>query len=116
RPAVRVQLNPRALAAYGLNIDDMRTILTNQNVNTPKGNFDGPEQAHTINANDQLTAASQYAELVVAYRNGNAVKLSDVANVVRGPENTKLAAWWNETPAIILNIRRQPGANVIAVV
>jgi multidrug efflux pump len=116
RPAVRVQLNPRALAAYGLNIDDMRTVLSNQNVNTPKGNFDGPEQAYTINANDQLTAASQYGELVVAYRNSNPVKLSDVATVVQGPENTKLAAWWKETPAIILDIRRQPGANVIEVV
>jgi multidrug efflux pump len=116
RPAVRVRLNPRALAAYGLNIDDMRTVISNQNVNTPKGNFDGPEQAYTINANDQLTAASQYAELVVAYRNGNPVKLSDVATVVSGPENTKLAAWWNETPAIILDVRRQPGANVIDVV
>ena len=115
RPAVRVALNPRALAAYGLNIDDVRTTLNNQNVNTPKGFFDGPEQAHTINANDQLLSADQYAQVIVAYRNGNPVRLTDVATIVRGPENSKLAAWSNETPAIILNIRRQPGANVIDV-
>ena len=116
RPAVRVQLNPRALAAYGLNIDDVRTTLSNQNVNTPKGFFDGPDQAYTINANDQLTGADQYAQVIIGYRNGNPVKLKDVASIVRGPENTKLAAWSNETPAIIVNIRRQPGANVIEVV
>ncbi len=116
RPAVRVQLNPTALAAYGLNIDDMRTVLSNNNVNTPKGSFDGPDQASSINANDQLTAADQYKRVIVAYRNGNPVKLSDVASVVRGAENVKLAAWSNETPAIILNVRRQPGANVIQVV
>ncbi|HME01998.1 MAG TPA: efflux RND transporter permease subunit, partial [Solirubrobacteraceae bacterium] len=115
RPAVRVALNPRALAAYGLNIDDVRTTLNNQNVNTPKGFFDGPEQAHTINANDQLLSADEYAQVIVAYRNGNPVRLTDVATIVRGPENSKLAAWSNETPAIILNIRRQPGANVIDV-
>ena len=115
RPAVRVALNPRALAAYGLNIDDVRTTLNNQNVNTPKGFFDGPEQSHTINANDQLLSADQYAQVIVAYRNGNPVRLTDVATIVRGPENSKLAAWSNETPAIILNIRRQPGANVIDV-
>ena len=115
RPAVRVQLNPRALAAYGLNIDDVRTTLNNQNVNTPKGFFDGPEQSHTINANDQLLSADQYAQVIVAYRNGNPVHLTDVATILRGPENVKLAAWSNETPAIILSIRRQPGANVIDV-
>ncbi len=116
RPAVRVQLNPAALAAYGLNIDDIRTVLGNNNVNTPKGSFDGPEQASSINANDQLTAADQYRRVIVAYRNGNPIMLSDVATVVRGAENVKLAAWSNETPAIILNVRRQPGANVIQVV
>jgi multidrug efflux pump len=115
RPAVRVQLNPHALAAYGLNIDDVRTTLTNQNTLNPKGFFDGPEQAYTINANDQLTSADQYEEIIIAYRNSNPVKLKNVANIIRGPENTKLAAWSNETPAIILNIRRQPGANVIDV-
>src|SRR5271166_4934714 len=95
RPAVRVQINPRALAAYGLNIDDLRTTLGNANVNTPKGNFDGPAQSSTINANDQITDASQYLDLVVAYRNGAPVKLSDVASVVNGAENTKLGAWAN---------------------
>ncbi len=116
RPAVRVQVNPRALAAYGLNIDDVRTIIGNNNVNTPKGNFDGPAQASTINANDQLTTADQYKDILIAYRNGNPVRLSDVAKVVDGAENRLLAAWTNRTPAIILNVQRQPGANVIQVV
>ena len=116
RPAVRVQINPRALAAYGLNIDDLRTTLGNANVNTPKGNFDGPNQASTINANDQISDPKQYLELVIAYRNGAPVRLRDVATVVNGAENTKLAAWANLTPAVILNVQRQPGANVIQVV
>jgi multidrug efflux pump len=116
RPAVRVQINPRALAAYGLNVDDLRTTLGNANVNTPKGNFDGPAQASTINANDQITDPSQYLDLVIAYRNGNPVHLKDVATVVNGAENTKLGAWANSTPAVILNVQRQPGANVIQVV
>src|SRR5580692_6753576 len=116
RPAVRVQINPRALAAYGLNIDDLRTTLGNANVNTPKGNFDGPTQATTINANDQIQTASQYADVVIAYRNGAPVHLRDVATVVDGAENTKLGAWANTTPAVVLNIQRQPGANVIQVV
>src|ERR1700683_2710253 len=116
RPAVRVQINPRALAAYGLNIDDLRTTLGNANVNTPKGNFDGPAQASTINANDQISDPQQYLDLVIAYRNGNPVRLRDVATVVNGAENTKLGAWANTTPAVILNVQRQPGANVIQVV
>jgi multidrug efflux pump len=116
RPAVRVQINPRALAANGLNIDDLRTTLGNANVNTPKGGFDGPTQATTINANDQIQSASQYADVVIAYRNGGPVHLRDVATVVNGAENTKLGAWANATPAVVLNIQRQPGANVIAVV
>jgi multidrug efflux pump len=116
RPAVRVQFNPQALAAYGLNIDDVRTTIGNFNVNTPKGNFDGPTQATTINANDQLENAPQYANTVIAYRNGGPVRLSDVADVVSGAENTKLGAWANTTPAILLNIQRQPGANIIQVV
>src|SRR4051794_8421302 len=116
RPAVRVQVNPMALAAYGLNIDDLRTTLGNANVNTPKGSFDGPAQASTINANDQITDASQYLDLVIAYRNGAAVHLRDVANVINGAENSRLAAWANTTPAVILNVQRQPGANVIKVV
>jgi multidrug efflux pump len=116
RPAVRIQVNPRALAAYGLNIDDLRTTLGNANVNTPKGSFDGPRQATTINANDQITSAEDYSSLVIAYRNGAPVRLTDVATVVQGAENTKLGAWANRTPAVILNVQRQPGANVIQVV
>jgi len=116
RPAVRIQLNPDSLAAYGLNIDDVRTTIGNLNVNTPKGNFDGPTQALTINANDQLTSVDQYRNLIVAYRNGAPVKLTDVASIVSGPENTKLGAWANTTPAIIVNVQRQPGANIIQVV
>jgi multidrug efflux pump len=116
RPAVRLQLNPQALAAYGLNIDDVRTTIGNLNVNTPKGNFDGPAQATTINANDQLASTDQYRNLIVAYRDGGPVRLSDVAKIVSGPENTKLGAWANTTPAIILNVQRQPGANIIQVV
>src|ERR1700754_3746095 len=112
RPAIRVQVNPRALAAYGLNIDDPRTTLGTANVNTPKGNFDGPTQASTINANDQISNPEQYLDLVIAYRNGNPVRLRDVATVVSGAENTKLSAWANTTPAVILNVQRQPGANV----
>ena len=116
RPAVRIQANTLALAAYGLNIDDLRTTVANANVNTPKGNFDGPTRAYTINANDQLHSADEYRNLVVAYKNGSPVHLSDVAAVVDGSENSRLAAWSNLVPAVILNIRRQPGANVIAVV
>jgi multidrug efflux pump len=116
RPAVRIQANYRQLAAYGLNIDDLRTTLANANVNTPKGNFDGPSRAYTINANDQIRKAADYNDLVVAYRNNAPVKLSDVARATEGAENTKLAAWMNTEQAIILNIQRQPGANVIEVV
>ncbi|WP_026872044.1 MdtB/MuxB family multidrug efflux RND transporter permease subunit [Inquilinus limosus] len=116
RPAVRIQVNPQALAAYGLAIDDIRTTLGNANVNTPKGNFDGPMRSSTINANDQITRAQDYEDVVVAYRNGAPIHLSDVATVVSGPENGRLAAWANTTPAIIVDVRRQPGANVIEVV
>jgi multidrug efflux pump len=116
RPALRLQLNPDALAAYGLNVDDVRTTIGNMNVNTPKGNFDGPTQALTINANDQIGSADQYRTLIIAYRNGSPVRLSDVATIVNGPENTKLGAWANTTPAIIINVQRQPGANTIQVV
>jgi multidrug efflux pump len=116
RPAVRLQLNPQALAAYGIAIDDIRTTIGNLNVNTPKGNFDGPAQATTINANDQLANTDQYRNLIVAYRDGGPVRLSDVAQIVSGPENNKLGAWANTTPAIILNVQRQPGANIIQVV
>ena len=116
RPAVRVQADNRKLAAYGLNIDDLRTTIANANVNTPKGNFDGATRSYTINANDQLQDADAYRNLVVAYKNGAPVRLSDVGSVINGAENTKLAAWMNTTPAVILNIQRQPGSNVIEVV
>src|SRR6202007_2991757 len=106
RPAVRIQANNRQLAAYGLNIDDLRTTLGNANVNTPKGNFDGPSQASTINANDQISDPQQYLDLVIASPNGNPVRLRDVATVVSGAENTKLSAWANTTPAVILNVQR----------
>jgi len=116
RPAVRIRADIRKLAAYGLNIDDLRTTLGNANVNTPKGNFDGAMRAYTINANDQIRNASDYQSLIIAYKNGSPVRLSDVGSVVDGSQNEKLGAWMNEVPAIILNIQRQPGANVISVV
>ncbi len=116
RRSMRIQFNPRALASYGLNIDDMRSTVGNGNVNTAKGNFDGPSRSYTINVNDQLRSPDEYKNLILAYRNGAPVRLSDVATVANAPENTKLAAWYNTTPAIILNIQRQPGANVISVV
>jgi multidrug efflux pump len=116
RPAVRVQADTRKLAAYGLNIDDLRTTLGNANVNTPKGNFDGPSRSYTINANDQIQSPDEYLSIIVAYKNGSPVRLSDVAQVVNGPENTRLAGWMNTVPAVILNVQRQPGSNVIAVV
>jgi len=116
RPAVRIQADIRKLAAYGLNIDDLRTTLGNANVNTPKGNFDGPMRASTINANDQLMSADAYRDLVIAYRNGSPVRLRDVAQAVDGAQNNKLAAWMNLTPSVILNVQRQPAANVIEVV
>ena len=116
RPAVRVRANPKALAAYGLNIDDLRTTLGNLNVNTPKGSFDGPAQSWTVDANDQLPSAEAYRTAIVAYRNGAPVRLSDVATVVDGAENTSLGAWANREAALIVNVQRQPGANVIAVV
>ena len=116
RQSVRVRANPLALAAYGMNIDDLRTTVNNGNVNTAKGNFDGPSRAFTINANDQLKTTADYEKLIVAFKNGNPVRLSDVATVEFAPENNKLAAWYNKTPAVILNIQRQPGANVIKVV
>jgi multidrug efflux pump len=116
RPAVRIQANVRALAALGLNIDDLRTTIANLNVNTPKGNFDGPAQSTTINANDQLTDAKAFDSAIVAYKNGAPVHLRDVATIVQGSENDRLQAWANRTPAVVLNVQRQPGANVIQVV
>ena len=117
RPAVRIIANVRALAAYGLNIDDLRTTIGNANVNAPKGTLDGPARSWTLNANDQIQSpAGLFQSIIIAYKNGDPVRLSDVAAVVSGAENVYLAGWVNSTPAIILNIQRQPGANVIQVV
>jgi multidrug efflux pump len=116
RPAVRIKANLQALAAYGLNIDDLRTTISNANSNAPKGSFDGAAQSYTIDANDQLQSPEDYKAIVVAYRNGAPVHLSDVATVVESAENVKLLSWMNKTPAILLNVQRQPGANVISVV
>ncbi|HEY6240865.1 MAG TPA: MdtB/MuxB family multidrug efflux RND transporter permease subunit, partial [Burkholderiales bacterium] len=121
RPAVRVQVNPRALAANGLNLEDVRTAVAASNVNQAKGSFDGPSRAYTIDANDQLRSAAEYRAVIIAYRNdksgnGAPIFLSDVADVIEDAENVRLAAWMNQVPAVILNIQRQPGANVIEVV
>jgi multidrug efflux pump len=116
KPGVRIRANPTALAAYGLNIDDLRTTISNANVNTPKGNFDGPARALTINANDQITDPETFRDIIVAYRNGAPVRMRDVATVEQGQENTRIAAWANNTQAVIVNVQRQPGANVIEVV
>ena len=116
RPAVRVRFRPAALAALGLNIDDLRTTIGNLNVNLPKGGFDGRARAYAINADDQLLDAHSFRDQVIAWRNGAPVRLSDVATVIDGVENTAQAAWMDRTPAVILNVQRQPGANVIAAV
>src|ERR1700735_3674167 len=116
RPAVRVVANPRALAAYGLNIDDLRTTIANANQNGPKGTLDGPSNAYTINTNDQIRNADDYGEVVAAYKNGAPVRLKDVTKLVSGAENSKLGGWMNNEPALILNVQRQPGANVVDVV
>jgi multidrug efflux pump len=116
RPAVRVQANPTALASYGLSLEALRTALSSANVNQAKGSFDGPDQAWTINDNDQLQAGAQYGPIIIAYRNGAPVRIRDVATVIDGAENTKLAAWVNADRAIVLNIQRQPGTNIISVV
>ena len=116
RPAVRVQADPRALASAGLTLDDVRTAIGSANVNQAKGSFDGPTRASTIDANDQLKSVEDYENLIIAYRNGAPIRVRDVAKVVNGAENVQLAAWANERAAIILNIQRQPGANVIEVV
>lgn len=115
RPAVRIQANPNALSAYGLTMEDVRTLVTASNVNAAKGNFDGPRLAYTINSNDQLLSAAVYKPLILSYQNQAPVRLSDVANIIDGAENNMQAAWVDREPAIILNIQRQPGANVIEV-
>ena len=116
KPAVRIEANLDQLAAYGLSLDNLRTTIANSNSDAPKGSFNGPAHAYTIDANDQLTSPAEYANLVVAYRNGSPVLLKNVAKVVMGAENNQLASWVNNTPAVLLNIRRQPDANVIQVV
>jgi multidrug efflux pump len=116
KPAVRIRVNPTALAAYGLSLEDVRTALGQTNVNQAKGTIDGTRQAYTIGANDQILTAGGYKPIIIAYRNGAPVRLQDVASVISGPENTNQAAWMNTTPAVIVNIQRQPGANIISVV
>jgi len=116
KPAVRIRANPVALSSYGINLEDLRTALIQASVNAAKGNFDGPRQDYQIDANDQLVSSADYRSVVVAYRNGGPVMLTDVAEIVDSVENSKQAAWMNQTPAVILNIQRQPGANTISVV
>ena len=116
RPAVRIQANPTALAGAGLSLEDVRTTIASANVNQAKGSFDGAARASTIDANDQLKTAAEYASLILAFKNGSPVRLSDVANIVDDAENTRLAAWANAMPGVILNVQRQPGANVIETV
>ncbi|WP_181297149.1 MdtB/MuxB family multidrug efflux RND transporter permease subunit [Pseudomonas sp. Q2-TVG4-2] len=116
RPAVRIRVNPEALASYGLSLADVRTLVTSSNVNQPKGNFDGPTRVSMLDANDQLKTPEEYAELILAYEDGATLRLKDVADIVDGAENERLAAWANESQAVLLNIQRQPGANVIEVV
>src|SRR4051812_46849566 len=110
KPAVRIQANPTVLASYGISLDELRATLQQASVNLAKGNFDGPQQAYEINANDQLLSSQDYRSLVIAYRNGAPVVLADVAQVIDDVENARLAAWMNETPAVIVNVQRQPGA------
>jgi multidrug efflux pump len=116
KPAVRIQVNPAQLESYGIDLESVRTALTQASVNAAKGNFDGPTKDYQIDANDQLVTSGDYQNIVVAYRNNAPVLLQNVANVINGVENTKQAAWMNETPAVIVNIQRQPGANTISVV
>ena len=115
KPAVRIQANPTALASYGLSLEDIRTALAAANVNQAKGVLDGPRQSFTIGANDQLSSSAQYNNVVVAYKNGAPVRLSDIATAIDSAENVKQAAWMNTTPAVIVNIQRQPGSNIISV-
>ncbi len=116
KPAVRIQANPTQLASYGLNIEDVRTALTATSLDAAKGSFDGPYQSYQIGANDQLLTANDYKDVVVAYKNGAPVMLSKVANIIEDAENVRQAAWMNQTPAVIVNVQRQPGANIIQVV
>jgi len=115
KPAVRIQANPRALASYGLSLEDLRIALAQTNVDQAKGVLDGSRQSYTIGANDQLVSSDEYRPIIIAYHNGAPVRLSDVATVIDDVENSKQAAWMNQTPAVIVNIQRQPGANIISV-
>ncbi|MDZ4336274.1 MAG: MdtB/MuxB family multidrug efflux RND transporter permease subunit [Pseudomonas sp.] len=116
RPAVRLRVNPEALAAYGLNLSDVRTLITASNVNQPKGNFDGPTRVSQLDANDQLKSVDEYRELILGYKDGATLRLKDVASIIDGAENQRLAAWANRNEAVLVNVQRQPGANVIDVV
>jgi len=116
KPAVRIQANPTALASFGLNMEDVRSAIMAANVNQAKGNFDGPNRAYQIGANDQMLSSADYAPMVIAYKNGAPVKLSDIAKIKDDAENIRQAAWMNQVPAVIMNIQRQPGANIISVV
>ncbi|WP_079201890.1 MdtB/MuxB family multidrug efflux RND transporter permease subunit [Pseudomonas sp. CC6-YY-74] len=116
RPAVRIRVNPLALAAYGLNLADVRSLITASNVNQPKGNFDGPTRVSQLDANDQLKSPDEYRELILSYQDGAALRLKDVAEIIDGAENSRLAAWANRNEAVLVNVQRQPGANVIEVV
>src|SRR5467141_567139 len=113
KPAIRVQLDPQALAARGINLEDVRTALGQANVDQPKGTLNSPRQTYTLNTNDQLLKADEYADLVIAYRNGSPVRVRDVGRAISAPENDLIAGWFNQQRAIILAIQRQPGANVI---
>ena len=116
RPAVRLRVNPEALASYGLNLSDVRTLITASNVNQPKGNFDGPTRVSQLDANDQLKSVDEYRELILGYKDGATLRLKDVAEIIDGAENQRLAAWANRSEAVLVNVQRQPGANVIDVV
>jgi multidrug efflux pump len=116
KPAVRIQVNPTQLASYGLNLEDVRAALVAASVDAAKGSFDGPQQSYQIGANDQITTSADYRKLVLTYRNGSPIMLTDVAKVVDGVENSEESAWMNNVPAVIVNIQRQPGANIIDVV
>ncbi len=116
KPSIRVQLNPTAVAAHGLNLDDVRLAITQANVNQAKGSFDGARQAYTISGNDQLLTTKQFRELIIGVRNGAPIYLIDVAEIAETVENERLAAWMNDQPAVIMNVHRQPGTNIIDVV
>jgi len=116
KPAVRIQANPTALSSYGIDMEDVRATLQQTNINLAKGNFDGPQQSYQIGSNDQLLSGKDYQPIIVAYHNGAPVTISNVATVINGVENVNQAAWMNDVPAVIVNIQRQPGANIIQVV